>query len=72
MTANDKYPLQGYENLLTPVQMQLSWKLKPFLDIFVAISETKLDFEDLEKKDDRNTCFISEITDCQKLGKAIL
>ena len=29
--------------------------------------ETTLNFEHFEKKDDDHTCFISEITDCQRL-----
>ena len=34
LTANEKYPLRQYENLLTPVQMQLSLKLKSFWIFF--------------------------------------
>ena len=67
-TDNDKYPLQNCENLLTPIQMQLSSKLKRFSDLFVPILETPLNFEYFEKKDDRYIYFILEITDCQRLG----
>ena len=68
LTANEKYPVQEYENLLTPVQMQLSWKLRFFSHFFVALLETKLNFENLYKKYDHHTYFISEITDCKGLG----
>ena len=67
-TDNDKYPLQNCENLFTPIQMQLSSKLKRFSDLFVPILETPLNFEYFEKKDDRYIYFILEITDCQRLG----
>ena len=68
LTANDKYPLQDYENLLTLVQMQPSWKLKIFSDLFVLFLETTLNLENFEIKDDPHTYLISEITDCQRLG----
>ena len=67
-TDSDKYSLQDCENLLTPVQMQLSSKLKRFSDFFVSILETTLKFEDFETKDDCYIYFISEKTDCPRLG----
>ena len=48
--------------------MELSQKLKSFPDFLVPILENKLNFEHFEEKDDRHICFISEITDCQRLG----
>ena len=50
LTANDKYPVRQYENLLTPVQMHLSSKLKTFSHFFVPFLETTLNFEDFERK----------------------
>ena len=50
LTANGKYRLQDCENLLTPVQMQVSWKVKRFSDFFVPFLETILNFEHFEKK----------------------
>ena len=68
LTANDKYPLQDYQNLLTPVQMQLPSKLNIFSYFFVPILETILNFEHFERKDDCHSYFISEIRDPQRLG----
>ena len=52
------------KNLLTSIQMQLSSKLKTFLDIFFPFLESALNFEDIENKYDRQTNFISEYIDC--------
>ena len=37
MTANDKYSLRNSKNLPKPIQMQLSRKLKIFLDFLLHI-----------------------------------
>ena len=68
LTPNERYPVREYENLLTPVQIQVSWVQKAFSDFFVLFLETILNFEHFEKKEDRDTYFISENTDCQRLG----
>ena len=48
LTDNDKYPVRDCENLLTPVQMQLSSKLRICPDFFlVRFLETTLNFEHL-------------------------
>ena len=52
--------------------MQLSWKLKTFSVFFVPFLESKLNFEGFEKKDDRHTYFISEITHGHRLGSTTL
>ena len=72
LTANDQYPVWDCENLLTPIQMHLSRKLKIFSDFLLPFLETTLNFEYLEKNDDRHTHFISENTDCQVLGYTML
>ena len=68
LTANEKYALRDCQNLFTPVQMHLFSKLKPFSHFFVLFVESTLNFENFHKKYDRHTYFISEITDCQRLG----
>ena len=68
MTANDKYPVRDCENLSFPTQMQLSSKPKSFADSFVPFLDSTSNFEHFEKKDARHSYFISEITDCQRLG----
>ena len=61
MTANEKYALQDYENLLASPQMQLSSQLKTFSDVSVSFLEITLSFEHIEKKDERHTYIISQM-----------
>ena len=68
LTANDEYPVWDCENLTSRSQMQISLKLKAFCRSFVPFLDSASNFEHFEKKDDRHSCFISEITDCQRLG----
>ena len=72
MTANDKCPDRDCENLSFPIQMQLSLKPKPFSDSFVQFLKYLSNFKHFEKKDDRHSYFISEITDCQRPGYTTL
>ena len=67
-TANDKYPFRDSENLLCSIQMQLSLKLKAFMDFFVPFLEPASNFKYFETKDDRNSPSITEITGCVRLG----
>ena len=68
LTANDNYPLQDCENLSSPIQMELYLKPTIFSDFFVSFLESTSNFKHFEKKDDRHSYFISEITECEKLG----
>ena len=68
LTANDNYPVQECGNLLSPIQMQLYFKPTIFSDVFVSFLESTSNFKHFEKKDDRHSYFISEITECEKLG----
>ena len=68
MTANDKYPVKDSRNLWSPIQMELSLKAITFSDFLVPFLESTSNFKHFEKKDDRHTYFISEITECEKLG----
>ena len=68
LTANDKYPVRDCVNLLSPIQMQLSLKATIFSHFFVPFLESTSNFKHFEKKDDRQSYFISEITDCERLG----
>ena len=68
LTADGKYPVQGCENLQLPIQMQLSEKRKTFSEFFVPFLESTSNFKHFEKKDDRHTYFLSEITECERLG----
>ena len=68
LTGNDKYPVQYYENLLPPIQMQLFLKPETFSDSFVPLLESTSNFKHFGKKDDRHSYFITEIPGCERLG----
>ena len=68
LTANDSYPDQDWENDSIPIQMHLSLEPKFFAELFFPFLESKSNFKFFEKKDDRHIYFISEITECEKLG----
>ena len=68
LTANDKYPVQDCVNFSSPIKMQLSLKATIFSYFFVPFLESTSNFKDLEKKDDRDSYFNSEITHCERVG----
>ena len=67
LTTNDKSPVPNCENLQSPIQMQLSLKRKTFSAFFLLFLESTSNFQHFDKKDDRHSYFISEITNCEKL-----
>ena len=50
LTGDDNYPLRNCENLLLPIQMQLSKKRKTFPQFFVPFLAFTSNFKHLEKK----------------------
>ena len=48
--------------------MHLYLKPRILLDFFVPFLESTSNLKHLEKKDDCHSNFISEITDCERLG----
>ena len=68
LTANDKYTVRDCVNLSSPIEMKLSLKRKNFSDLFVPFLESTSNFKHFQKKDDRHSCSILEITDCERLG----
>ena len=68
LTANDNYRVQDCENLPSPIQMSLSLERNFFSDLFVPFLESTSNFKHFEKKDDRHTYFLSEITECERFG----
>ena len=68
MSAVDKWSLPNRDNLIQPIHMQLSQKLKTFSGFFNVFSKSRLSFEYFQKKDDAHTLFISEATGCEKCG----
>ena len=68
LTANEKYPVLDCVNMSSPIQMQLSSKPTFFSDFFVPFLESTSDFKHLDQKYDRHSYFMSEITECERLG----
>ena len=68
LTANDNYPVEDSVNFLSPIRMEFYLKSTIFSDFFVSFLESTSNFKHFEKKDDRHTYFISEITECEKRG----
>ena len=66
--VDGKHPGSDCKNLQLPIQMQLSEKRKPFSQLFVPFLESTSNFKHFEKKDDRHTYLLSEITECERLG----
>ena len=72
LTANDNHPVQDCENLSSPIQINLSLEPKFVSDLFVPFLESALKFKHFENKDDRDAYFVSEITECERLGQISL
>ena len=68
MSAVDKCSLPNRDNLMQPIHMQLSEKVKAFSRFFNVFSKSRLSFEYFQKKDDAHSLFISEATACEKRG----
>ena len=68
MTAVDKCSLPNRDNLMQPILMQWSQKLKTFSRFFSAFSKCRLNFEYFQKKDDAHSLFISEVRACENHG----
>ena len=68
LNADDKYPVRECENLLLPIQRQLSSKGKIYSTYFVRFLESSSNFKNFQEKEDCHRLCISEITDCQGLA----
>ena len=68
MSAVEKCSVPNKDNLMQPIQMQLSEKVKNFSGFFNVFSKSTLSFEYFQKKDDAHSLFISEATACEKHG----
>ena len=62
MSAVDKCSLPNRDNLMQPIHMQLSQKLKTFSRFFPSFSKFRLNFGHFPKEDDPPSFFISEAT----------
>ena len=52
LTADDKYSPVSRDNLTQPIRTQLSQKQQAFIQFILAFSESTLNFEHFQKKDD--------------------
>ena len=68
LTADDQYSLLNRDNLTQPIRARLSQKEKAFFQFFLAFPKSALNFEQMQKKDDLHSRFISEITHSEKRG----
>ena len=68
MSAVDKCSLPNTDNLMQPIHIQLSQKLKTFSKFFAGFSKSRLNFEHFQKKDEAHSLFICEATACEKRG----
>ena len=65
LAADEKYPVLNRDNLTIPIQMQLSQKQKTFSQFFAALSKSRLNFKDFERKDNPHSFCSSEIKDSE-------
>ena len=68
MSAVDKCCLPNRDNLMQPIHMQLSQKIKTFSQFFPTFSKFRLNFEHSQTKDDAHSLFISEAAAWEKHG----
>ena len=66
MRAIDKCSLPNRDNLMQPIHMHLSQKLKTLSRFFSAFSKYRLTFQYFQKNNDAHRVFISEATACEK------
>ena len=66
MSAVDNCSLPNGDNLMQPIHMQLSQKLKTFSGFFNVFSKPRLSFEYFQKKHDAHSLFICEAKACEK------
>ena len=65
LAADEKYLVLHRDNLTIPIQMQLSQKQKTFSQFFAALSKSRLNFKDFERKDNPHSFCSSEIKDSE-------
>ena len=68
MSGLDKCSLPNRDNLMQPIHIQLSEKVKTFSRFFNVFSKSRLSCEYFQKKDDAHSLFISEATAYEKRG----
>ena len=66
LTAHDTYSLNNKDKWMQTIQMHLSQKQKIFSELFLDFFESALNFQNFQKKDDRHSLCILEITDHER------
>ena len=66
LTDDEKYSLLYKDNLTQPIQILLSQKEETFSELLSAFSKSTLNFAHFQKKDDRHSGYISQITVSEK------
>ena len=66
MSTVGKCSLPNRDNLMQPIHMQLSQKLKTFFEFFYAFSKSRLNFEHFQKNYEAHSLFICEAPACEK------
>ena len=61
------YPVLNRDNLIIPIQMQLSYKKKKIFPIFAVFLKSRLKCEHLEQKDHPHSFCSSEIRDSKNV-----
>ena len=69
MSAVDDCSLPNRYNLMEPIHMQLSQKLKTLSRFFNVFSKSRLNFELFQEKNVGHSLFISDSTACEKRCK---
>ena len=64
MSPVDKCSLPNTDNLMQPILLEFSQKLKIFSEFVLPFSKSSLNFEHFQKKDDAHSLFICEATTC--------
>ena len=66
LSADGKYSLLNRDNLMQPIQMQLSRKEKSFSNFFSIFLKSTLNFEHFLQKGDPHCRIIADITDPER------
>ena len=68
LAADEKYPVLNRDNLMIPIQIQLSQKQKTFSQFFLAFLKSSLNFKHFGAKAEPDRFFIFEITDSENVA----
>ena len=68
MSAVDKCSVPHTHNLMEPIHMQLSQKLKTFSRFFNVFSKARLNFEYFQTNNNGLSLYISDATACENHG----